>query len=479
MGTNSAEGKYAPIETTCVRSSVNRPATSVAVARAVRRWGLIMLIGTVLFAVYGSLTPFNFRFPENSSAWQKLGDIPARMTDEVGRIDFFSNVCLFLPIGMGGMACLTRKGWSLLTWLSLPMVLLLAVGVSLMCEGAQAYLPGRIASRYDVLAHMTGASLGCLGWLIGGPWFRRWLERVYRDPQNHHGFDLLLKGYFVFQFAMSLFPLDVTIHPVELFQKFRRGQINVVPFVGHEWTSELILEMLFFGFTCIPFGALAARFGMPWRTLRNIPDSIALGVAMLVGIELCQLFVYSRFTDATQIVMGSFGVAIGVVGMHLAWPQESSESKQRRWSERPGPWVVAALSYVLIPAFFLLWPFDFVIDSAAIKRELQGMMQLPLVSLLSSSPLQMSTVLLRDILLYFPLGLLLGAGIRRFRPPWKLPMTGLAVSLILVSVAGIEVLQTVVPERVADVTNIIVGCASAVLGLASLSIADAPIASQG
>lgn len=472
MIAKSVQVENAPAENTLDRADVESRTTSEDVASAVRRWGLVMLIGTIGFAVYGSLTPFNFRFPAGTSTWQHLGNIPARMTEEAGRVDFFSNVSLFVPIGLGGMAWLTRKQWSLLNLLFLPAVILFALGVSLFCESAQTLLPSRVASWYDVLAHALGVSLGATAWLVCGPWIRNWLEEVYRNPQDHHSFDLFLKGYFVFQSVMSLFPLDVTIHPADLFQKFRQGQINPVPFLGHEWTSELVLEMLFFGFTCIPFGALATRLGMPWRTVRNVPDSLTLGAIMIVGIELCQLFVFSRFTDATQIVIGSVGMAIGVAGMHLAWPQESAGEVRSGWSAHAGVWWVAGLVYTLFPAFFLLWPFDFVIDSVAIKQELHGMSQLPLVSLLRSSPLQMSTILLRDALLYFPLGLLLAAGIHRVRTPWKLPTTILAVLLIVGSVVGIEILQTVVPGRVADVTTILVGCTAALCGLVSLSIAE-------
>ncbi len=439
--------------------------------RAVRRWGLAVFLCGTAFAVYGSLVPFNFEAGGAASIWEWIRDVPDRFLPTGGRIDFFSNICLGIPIGFGGMAWLTRKERSAFAVVSMTAVMAWALVMSLLIEGAQTLLPTRTASYSDVLAQSIGTSLGCVSWIVFGRTVRRWLFRLESAEQGHQRLELFLQGYLVVQFCMSVFPLDVTIHPADLYQKLQRGQINLIPFVGYKWNGDLVKEMLFFSFTSIPYGALATRLWVRSRTgLRNVADSLALGMAMVVGIELCQLFVASRFTDATQVVMGAAGVLVGVLMMHALWPHgAAADAGRRTWLQSPGTWLMGAMLYAFVPAAFLLWPFDFVFDAEAVRQGLRGMLAIPFDRLLGRSPLPLTTIFMRDVLLYLPLGLLLGAGIRWTKRSWR-PVLVMAGGTCVVGVAlGIEVLQTLVPGRTADVTSVLLSSVAGILGMAGLA----------
>ncbi len=439
--------------------------------KAVRRWGFAVFLCGTAFAVYGSLVPFNFEAGGAASIWEWIRAVPDRFLPTGGRIDFFSNICLGIPIGFGAMACLIRNERSVFAVVPMIAVMAWALMMSLVVEGAQTLLPTRTASYSDVLAQSIGTFLGCVSWIVFGRTVRHWLFRLEHAERGHQRLELFLQGYLAVQFCMSVFPLDVTIHPADLYQKLQRGQINLIPFVGHNWNGELVAEMLFFSFTSIPYGALATRLWVPSRTgLRNVADSLALGMAMVVGIELCQLFVASRFTDATQIVMGAVGVLVGVLLMHALWPHGAAAATGgRTWLQSPGTWLLGAMLYAFVPAAFLLWPFDFVFDAVVVRQELHGMLGIPFDRLLGHSPLPLSTIFMRDVLLYLPLGLLLGAGIRWTARSWR-PVLVIAGSVGIVGVVlGIEVLQTLVPGRTADVTSVLLSSMAGIGGLAGLA----------
>ncbi|MGE0374282.1 MAG: VanZ family protein [Planctomycetaceae bacterium] len=452
-------------------SSTAAPASVSTGARSARRWGRMIFLCGVAFAVYGSLVPFNFEAGSVRSAWEWVQRIPHLDSFAASRADFFSNMCLFVPIGLGGMAWLTRNERSLMAGLSLLLVMALGLVLSLGIEAAQTMLPSRVASFADVVAQSIGGLLGCLLWIVFGPTVRAWVSRLQSAHGGGQRLELLLQGYLVLQFCLSVFPLDVTIHPADLYSKLQRGRINLIPFVGHQWNGELIAEMLFFSFTSIPYGALATRLWMTSRTsLRSVGDSLALGMAIVIGIELCQLAVASRFTDATQVVMGACGVSVGVLLMHALWPRGTARpTSQRTWLQVPGTWFFAAMLYGFIPAAFLLWPYEFVFDAAHVRAELQAMLGIPFEQLLRQSPLSMSTVITRDLLLYVPLGVLLGAGIR-WTGARRRPLLVLGGGLVIMGIAtGIEVLQALIPQRDPDITEVLLATAAGMLGMASLA----------
>lgn len=447
-------------------------------ARAARRWGLAVLASGMVLATCGSLTPFNFQPDGGASLRAWLTDFPMALSARTGRVDFFSNICLFIPIGLGGMAWLTRDERTSRAILSTAAVIIFAFVLSLMIEGAQTMLPSRVASWFDVAAQGIGVLIGISAWLALASPIQRWLIRLESARGGVQRFELLLQAYCAFQFCMAVFPLDVTVHPVDLYHKFQRGRINLIPFVGHHWSPDLIAEMLFFSFTSIPFGALAACVWRPTGAgLRNVPNSVALGLAMVVGIELCQLLLASRFTDATQVIFGGVGVLVGVLLTHAFWPHHSQDVRHpnRSWLHVPGTWLCLAALYAFIPAAFLLWPFEFVFDGPAIRNELENMLEIPFARLLRNSELSIHTILVRDVLLFLPLGLLLGAAVRCTIASLQ-PVLAVTSGMSIVVIAGaIEVLQTTVPQRQADLTSVFLSSASALVAMTVLIIRNQPL----
>src|SRR5690606_7262436 len=97
-----------------------------------RRWGLVVFVCGAAFATYGSLVPFDCDLSRKESIGEWIRAVPHRLSFDSGRVDFFSNVCLFIPVGLGGMAWLARNVRSARAVIPLVVVMLLALGLGLL-----------------------------------------------------------------------------------------------------------------------------------------------------------------------------------------------------------------------------------------------------------------------------------------------------------------------------------------------------------
>jgi len=133
-------------------------------------WALLVL--WTLAIVYGSLWPWQ--------AWRDIGTPPwSFLSDPLPRhwtwFDLFSNVALYLPLGL--LLALNLSHWR---WSSLWVPLIAGALLSLSIEAAQSYLPQRVPSLLDLAANTLGAFCGSM--LAAGlrrPW--RLIRRL-----SHH-----------------------------------------------------------------------------------------------------------------------------------------------------------------------------------------------------------------------------------------------------------------------------------------------------
>lgn len=116
----------------------------------------ITAAGYALLLVYGSLYPFTGWHGPFDGALAFLG---APWPRYVTRSDIITNILVYLPLG----ALLARaQRHRLHPARSFAVAVLAALLLSLMLEGVQTFLPGRVASRLDWLLNGLGAALGAL-----------------------------------------------------------------------------------------------------------------------------------------------------------------------------------------------------------------------------------------------------------------------------------------------------------------------------
>jgi hypothetical protein len=151
------------------RDPVSEHSTAHGATERSRRGGqlvrLITACGLVLI-FYTTLFPFDFVFRDH----EFLGAIGRRfelsLVDTGGPIDLIRNMLLFLPIGFG-IAYQTwghgrRRRWPLLV------SLVTGLGLSLIVEVLQVFLPERDPSLSDMVANGLGAFIGCLCFYFWG-----------------------------------------------------------------------------------------------------------------------------------------------------------------------------------------------------------------------------------------------------------------------------------------------------------------------
>jgi len=106
----------------------------------------------------------------------------------------------------------------------------------------------------------------------------------------------------------NLMPLDLSLSPVEIYRKWAAGRLVLVPF---GFTYANTTEMLYGRATDVAIWIPVALLLVVNHWPRQQAWLLTVGLA--ASVEFLQLFVYSRVSDVTQIVLAAGGAWIGVV----------------------------------------------------------------------------------------------------------------------------------------------------------------------
>ena len=412
--------------------------------------------------IYGSLTPFEYR----PRSWSEAAEILQIIADNppiIGsRADWLTNVLILVPIGFAGLGALLLDRDSLAK--RIGAILLVFSGglvLTLVVEGAQLWFRDRYPAKADVIAQTLGNFAGMGAWVLVGQPLAHWSRRHLHGPPASRLF-WLLAVYAGGLAIYSLLPLDLTMRPGELWDKWQEGRIAVVPFAGWEWNVAGVYAAVRDAALYIPIGILMVQ----WFGGRSLHASRLLacwlwGVAFVAAIEVAQLFVASRYSDVTDLILGSVGAGLGVALTKFWQPATEPAAKVRR------PWLPALclIVYALLLAAVYLEPFELTADRAEAMQRLTAMVRVPLEALRHGEPLGMISNVLRKLALFGILGWLAGETLRAAdaRPrPSRLAIVGIFAGA-LVS-AGIEIAQAWFPPHVPDLTDVFWGGLGGAIG---------------
>src|SRR6266540_3686364 len=204
-----------------------------------RRTFVLGLAATVIFAVYGSLVPFDITLVPSDEAMRRFTSAMALPLRLWSRSDLIANILLMVPVAFCLMAVcrLDRRGIGG-TFAAAAATMACGYGLANLLEFLQVFTPDRVVSRSDVLAQSIGAVIGIGTWMAVGQPMIDWLRGAGRT--SHSGLDAqwrrvqaLLVLYLAGWFILMALPLELTLSPATLVHKYRDGGIGLVPFAAH------------------------------------------------------------------------------------------------------------------------------------------------------------------------------------------------------------------------------------------------------
>jgi glycopeptide antibiotics resistance protein len=414
--------------------------------RAPPTWVLAVATIYLLFVVYGSLVPFDVQPIPLAQALEGFFSMPY-LPLGVGRAgtDLPTNVLLYIPLSFLFAELLLRNARGAVRWLGMLSVLLLAQSLSLLIEFVQQFFPARATSLRDVLANGAGAAAGLLLWRWRGEALSRWVGG-WRVVSGRAGVaEYLLWGYLGLLFFYNLLPLDLTISPVEIYHKWSRGDLNLIPFgYGAENTAQLIYELGTDIAIWVPVSLL-------WILSGKKGPMPAWGWSILaaLALEFGQLLVFSRVSDVTDVITAAIGGGIGVSLARFF----VAGAPMRRAAPRTalgGAPVVAGLAmlWVGVLAAVFWYPYHFEFSRVLLHERMALFYQTPFQDYFYGTEFRAVTGVLRQLALYLPLGLILGRLGRDMRRgaigALYLP---LAMAALLLVPLGIELGQVALPGK--------------------------------
>ncbi len=431
----------------------------------------MFFLGFLAFAIYGSLVPLDFHPRTFAEAWSRFQNIPYLHVSLAGRGDWVANILLFVPIaycGLGALVCdrLSKAGAVPTAILTIIFCIALSLGI----EFTQIWFPPRTVSQNDILAESIGSLAGVGLWCAVGQMTTAWLRSfsTRRSPQQR--FDRLLQVYLAGLCLYSVFPLDLTINPHEVWRKYEEGKLRAVPFVHLEYDPQdcfaLVTDVLVF----VPVGMFAARFlTCREQPVRSLGQSWLLGMGLAVAIELAQVFVYSRIADTTQLISAAVGIAAGA-----KWRRAQARSPEvlpvatagagHKWALA---WLGAAAAYAVVLAVVYVLPFPLIDDPQRIARRWHFFFGVPLTSLYWSSEYNAVVQVLRDLFLFAPLGVAAArfatlAGVSQRR---RVAVLALALTMSVLLALGIEIAQIWRDQTTANLTDVVIDSLGVVAGM--------------
>jgi glycopeptide antibiotics resistance protein len=420
---------------------------------------LLAALGYAAFVVYGSLVPLDFRPMPLAAAWQEYRAIPFLRLGMGSRADWVANLLLFIPLGFLLMGLVDRRR-SALRGLGAAAVVALCVAASAAIEFVQLFFPPRTVSQNDILAEGIGALVGVGLWLGFGPALMRWLERGRAVRGTGALAHRLLWFYLAGLVLYNVLPLDLTISPAEIHEKWKSGRVSLVPFAAlPRGTAELLYELGTDVALWVPVALLLVVSGR-----RRPLGAWAWTLAAALGLEIAQFFVHSRVTDSTDILTAAAGGGLGAVlgGRLLGRPGRAVPGGR----VPPWGWLGGALlGWSLVVAALFWYPFDFLGDAARAKTRLELFWRVPFHSYYYGTEFRAVTEVLHKVLFFAPLGVLLALGRRRL--PRGLPpgVYALAAGAVIVGLPlVVELGQVLLPGKLPDSTDLLLETSGGLLG---------------
>jgi len=439
-----------------------------------RRHLLLALAGCIALAVYGSLVPFHARPQTWPAALREFGDGLVRPLSFGSKTDWATNVLLFVPIGfLATGAALGRVASDRRRALLPPAIVAGCTLLSLAVEFGQLWVADRFCSQNDIVAESLGGLVGVSLWLVSGSTVATWLDAFRTQRRPRERLERLLQVYLGAVLVWVVLPLDLTLRPAEIWDKFQAGRINLIPFSDLQWTTAGAVGWLEKLLLLLPLGALAALWRWPRAdSVRPLGRALLLGAGLIASLEACQLLVFSRTCSTTDVVSGLAAIAAGwALARWRLHPAAIDSGPRSGWLALA---VVAVGFWAALAAVFCL-PFDRITSSAEAAQRWQALWSTPMLATFQSGAISNALAeALRKTLLFGTSGALVGLLARPFAPgsPQRTPAILCAMGLQIALPLAIEFAQLWLPPHQPELGDVLLGTIGGGLGMVGVLTAD-------
>ncbi|WNO60677.1 VanZ family protein [Rheinheimera sp. MMS21-TC3] len=431
------------------------------------RYLLLTLICYFSFVIYGSLVPWQYRALPLETALQQFRNISYLNLGINSRADWVANILLFIPLSFLLMSYfMPAERKQLKLNIAIPIALSCVV-LALIIEFTQLYFPQRTVSINDIAAESLGALLGIVIFYRFGQQILRYLQAIIamRGTQNSL-LSYLLIAYIALFTLYNILPLDLTLSPVELFKKWQDGRITLLPFSAYQGSFLQIFYAIFSDILLwIP---IAVLLYLQQHKKQTIFIRLVLFAAL---IEFFQLFVYSRVTDITDIILAFIAAWLGYNLGRLMFKQQNSTTTIEQPSSsaitKQQLWLAGVIILYSLVIFLVFWfPYNFDFSWQQINQQLSiSRNKVLLESLYFGTEFRAITSLLQKILLFFPLGILFSLSYLKLESKWqKRLMLIFSAGYILLLAAFTEAMQLALPDKTVDITDVLLSVIGAALG---------------
>ncbi|NOT25914.1 MAG: VanZ family protein [Acidobacteria bacterium] len=419
-----------------------------------------LALGCLVFAWYVSLLPFRLEWVPLRDAVSDFVDMMSSWPATVPRVNFLANALMFVPVGFGFYGAFQTDRKDRFAGGAVIGSLVASVAGSLTAEFLQEFAPGRVVASPDVVAQTLGAMTGVVLWLIAGPDLVHWIRDTRRDT-HHDRATRALVAYLAFWAFVNLAPFDITLNVDRLGQRWREGEIVLIPFTSNLPWTRLAWDAVVTAVSAIPIGTLLLVGWQPRGERRGLLSAVWLGVVILAALETAQIFIRSHGADMTDVVCGMLGVLAGAaIGAQIF--DRSPNTRSRATSGLWG-WTGMAVWCVMLAAYH--WqPFDFVVDGDMIRERLARVSLIPLAGYRSGSDLNAFNTLLAKLGMAVPFGVAASLALHGLRKrPAIFTLMWMMLAAIVFSV--MEFGQFFLPTRVPDPSDVGLGIAGSAGGV--------------